>query len=403
MKEQKNFFVSMAFLGLMFFTCGFALGINSLLIPILKASLQVSSMEAYMLIGATFLPFLIFGYPACWLISKIGYKRTMASAFGMFAVAFIIFILSAHEESFPLFLIASFVCGVANTFLQAAINPYVTILGPTERAAQRISIMGMINKLAWPVSPLFIAFFVGGSGEMGVADLTKPFMVIIVLFVILGCVALFSPLSEVKAIGEDSAEKQDIVNQTVSVYANQKHSVFQFPHLVLGAVAIFFYVGAETLVLSTLIDYANELGLAHPENYSWIAPICFSLGYLSGIILIPKYMSQTRALQICALVALLGTVLVIVLPGVYSIYSIGIMALGCSLMWPAFWPLALIDLGKFTKQGSSVLTMGLIGGAVVTVLFGLLKDIADVRYAYGLCLISFSYILFYAFKGYKLR
>lgn len=143
MKEQKNFFVSMAFLGLMFFTCGFALGINSLLIPILKASLQVSSMEAYMLIGATFLPFLIFGYPAGWLISKIGYKRTMASAFGMFAVAFIIFILSAHEESFPLFLIASFVCGVANTFLQAAINPYVTILGPTERAAQRISIMGV--------------------------------------------------------------------------------------------------------------------------------------------------------------------------------------------------------------------------------------------------------------------
>ena len=149
----------MVFLAFMFFTCGFALGINSLLVPVLKVSLSVSSMEAYMLIGATFLPFLIFGYPAGLLISKIGYKRTMASAFAMFAIAFGVFILSAEAKSFVIFLLASFICGMANTFLQAAINPYVTILGPTESAAKRISIMGMINKLAWPVSPLFIALF----------------------------------------------------------------------------------------------------------------------------------------------------------------------------------------------------------------------------------------------------
>ena len=119
--------------------------------------------------------------------------------------------------------------------------------------------------------------------------------------------------------------------------------------------------------------------------------------------LIPKYLSQTRALQICSFVALLGTTLVVLLPGVYSIYSVGVMALGCSLMWPAFWPLALMDLGKFTKKGSSLLTMGLIGGAAITVLFGLLKDVSDARYAYGLCFVCFGYILFYAFKGYKLR
>ena len=179
MKEQKNFLIPMAFIGLMFFTCGFALGINSLLVPVLKVSLQVTSMKAYMLIGATFLPFLIFGYPAGMLISKIGYKHTMASAFAMFSLAFVVFILSAKEESFLLFLVASFACGTANTFLQSAINPYVTILGPTESAAQRISIMGMINKLAWPVSPLFIAFVVGNSDHIAVADLAKPFAVII--------------------------------------------------------------------------------------------------------------------------------------------------------------------------------------------------------------------------------
>ena len=402
MKEQKNFLIPMAFIGLMFFTCGFALGINSLLVPVLKVSLQVTSMKAYMLIGATFLPFLIFGYPAGMLISKIGYKHTMASAFAMFSLAFVVFILSAKEESFILFLVASFACGAANTFLQAAINPYVTILGPTESAARRISIMGMINKLAWPVSPLFIAFVVGNSDHIAVADLTKPFAVIIGLFVLLGVISFFAPLPEVKAVGEDNKE-EDAESQKVSAYANSKHSIFQFPHLVLGSLAIFFYVGAETIVLGTLIDYANELGLSHPENYSWIAPICISVGYLSGIIFIPKYLSQTRALQICSLVALAGTALVVFLPGTLSIYCIGIMALGCSLMWPAFWPLALMDLGKFTKEGSSLLTMGLIGGAVITVLFGLLKDIADIQWAYAICLVSFAYIVFYAFKGYKLR
>lgn len=402
MKEQKNFLIPMAFIGLMFFTCGFALGINSLLVPVLKVSMQVTSMKAYMLIGATFLPFLIFGYPAGMLISKIGYKHTMASAFAMFSLAFAVFILSAKEESFILFLVASFACGTANTFLQAAINPYVTILGPTESAARRISIMGMINKLAWPVSPLFIAFVVGNSDHIAVADLTKPFAVIIGLFVLLGVISFFAPLPEVKAVGEDNKE-EDAESQKVSAYANSKHSIFQFPHLVLGSLAIFFYVGAETIVLGTLIDYANELGLSHPENYSWIAPICISVGYLSGIIFIPKYLSQTRALQICSLVALAGTALVVFLPGTLSIYCIGIMALGCSLMWPAFWPLALMDLGKFTKEGSSLLTMGLIGGAVITVLFGLLKDIADIQWAYSICLVSFAYIVFYAFKGYKLR
>ena len=402
MKEQKNFLIPMAFIGLMFFTCGFALGINSLLVPVLKVSMQVTSMKAYMLIGATFLPFLIFGYPAGMLISKIGYKHTMASAFAMFSLAFVVFILSAKEESFILFLVASFACGTANTFLQSAINPYVTILGPTESAAQRISIMGMINKLAWPVSPLFIAFVVGNSDHIAIADLTKPFAVIIGLFVLLGVISFFAPLPEVKAVGEGNKE-EDAESQKVAAYANSKHSIFQFPHLVLGSLAIFFYVGVETIVLGTLIDYANELGLSHPENYSWIGPISISVGYLSGIILIPKHLSQTRALQICSLIALAGTALVVFLPGTLSIYCIGIMALGCSLMWPAFWPLALMDLGKFTKEGSSLLTMGLIGGAVITVLFGLLKDIADIQWAYSICLVSFAYIVFYAFKGYKLR
>ena len=138
---QKNFALPLAFIGIMFFAIGFALGINSVLIPVLQGSLGITSAESYLIIAATFVPFLIFGYPASMTIKAIGYKHTMALSFAMFAVAFGLYIPSASQESFPLFLVASFVSGTANAFLQASVNPYITILGPLDSAAKRISIM----------------------------------------------------------------------------------------------------------------------------------------------------------------------------------------------------------------------------------------------------------------------
>ena len=136
---QKNFALPLAFIGIMFFAIGFALGINSVLIPVLQGSLGITSAESYLIIAATFVPFLIFGYPASMTIKAIGYKHTMALSFAMFAVAFGLYIPSASQESFPLFLVASFVSGTANAFLQASVNPYITILGPLDSAAKRIS------------------------------------------------------------------------------------------------------------------------------------------------------------------------------------------------------------------------------------------------------------------------
>ena len=147
-QNKTNFAVPLAFVGMMFFAIGFALGINSFLIPVLKGALSLPSGVAYLLLAATFVPFLIFGYPASATIAKIGYKRTMALSFLIFAVAFILFVLSAKLENFILFLIASFVSGAANAYLQASVNPYITILGPIESAAKRMSIMGICNKLA---------------------------------------------------------------------------------------------------------------------------------------------------------------------------------------------------------------------------------------------------------------
>ena len=364
-QNKTNFAVPLAFVGMMFFAIGFALGINSFLIPVLKGALSLPSGVAYLLLAATFVPFLIFGYPASATIAKIGYKRTMALSFLIFAVAFI-------------FLIASFVSGAANAYLQASVNPYITILGPIESAAKRMSIMGICNKLAWPVAPLFFALVVADQTNVQTSDLYLPFYIIIGVFLLLGIISLMAPLPEVKAAGEDESDTANCP------YAANKTSIWQFPHLVLGALTLFIYVGVETLSLSTAVDYAKALNLENPDLYAWIPSIGMVIGYICGIILIPQYLTQDMAMRICACIGVAGS-------------------LGCSLMWPALWPLAMADLGKFTKSGSALLTMAIAGGAVIPTVFGFLQEGLGAQGAYWLALPCFLFILYYGVAGYKIR
>jgi glucose/galactose transporter len=397
-RTKSGYVAPLAFVGIMFFAIGFALGINSPLVPVLEKSLGIEGTLSYLIIAATFLPFLLFGYPAAMTIKAIGYKKTMALSFAMFAVAFAAFIFAALQTNFAFFLIASFLSGTANAFLQASVNPYVTILGPLESAAKRISIMGICNKLAWPVAPLFLSLVIGKStGNIQIADLFTPFSIIIIVFVLLGIISLIAPLPEVKATGEDESSAEDCP------YANSKTSIWQFPHLLLGCVALFFYVGAETIALSTLVDYATVYGLANPERYAWIGPVGMVAGYICGIIFIPKYLKQSTALLICALVAIVGSVLVVMLPAALAIWAIALLALGCSLMWPALWPLAMADLGKFTKAGSSLLIMAMAGPVIILPLMGWMKTSLGMQNAFWLCLPCFLYIFYYAQWGYKVR
>lgn len=399
--QKTNFMVPLAFVGVMFFAIGFALGINSFLMPVLEKSLQMSSAESNLLLAATFVPFLIFGIPATKCIEHIGYKRTMALSFVLFAAAFGLFIQAAATASIVWFLIASFVAGAANAVLQASINPYVTILGPLESAAKRISIMGICNKLAWPATTLFITLVIGkGLADIQMEDLYLPFEIIIGIFIILGIIALMAPLPEVKAAGEDPADENEAENQCS--YAANKTSIMQFPHLLLGAFALFLYVGVETISLATATGYAKALDL-EGDNYGFIPSIGMVVGYIAGVILIPKYLSQAAAMKFCAIIALIGSVLVAILPGVWSVYCIFFMALGCSLMWPALWPLAMADLGKFTKAGSSLLTMAIAGGAVMPWVRGVIQDATSFQTSYWICVPCFLFILYYGMAGYKIR
>ena len=400
MKQKTNFLFPLAIIGLFFFSIGFALGINSYLMPVLEKSMHISGAASSLLLAATFVPFLLFGIPATHCIKAIGYKRTMALSFVIFAVAFGLFILAAKQNSLTWFLIASFVSGAANAVLQASVNPYVTILGPMDSAARRISCMGISNKLAWPVTTLFISLVIGkGIGEVELTDLYLPFTIIIGIFLLLGLIALLAPLPDVKAEGEEESG-EDMANNS---YADQKTSILQFPHLLLGCLALFLYVGVETISLATATGYAQSLGL-EGDNYGFIPSVGMIVGYICGVIFIPRYLSQAAAMRICAIVALIGSVAVAVVPNpVISVYCIFLMALGCSLMWPALWPLAMADLGKFTKSGASLLTMAIAGGAVMPWLRGLLQDATSYQTSYWVSVPCFLFILYYGLAGYKIR
>jgi glucose/galactose transporter len=400
MTQKNNYLFPLAIIGLFFFSIGFALGINSYLMPVLKNAMHISGAASSLLLAATFIPFLLFGIPATHCIRLIGYKRTMALSFAIFAAAFALFILAAKQNSLTWFLIASFVSGAANAVLQASVNPYVTILGPLDSAARRISCMGISNKLAWPVTTLFITLVIGkGIGDTQLSDLYMPFTIIIAIFLLLGVIALLAPLPDVKAAGEDESDTTTASNS----YADGKTSILQFPHLLLGCLALFLYVGVETISLATATGYAQSLGL-EGDNYGFIPSVGMIVGYVCGVIFIPRYLSQAAAMRICAIIALVGSIAVAVVPNpVFSVCCIFLMALGCSLMWPALWPLAMADLGKFTKAGSSLLTMAIAGGAVMPWVQGLVQDAFSYQTSYWVSVPCFLFILYYGLAGYKVR
>jgi len=396
MDAGRKYVIPLCFIGMMFFTVGFATGINGYFVPFLENNLHLTSMQSYWVIAATFIAFLVFSFPAASIIGRIGYRRTMALSFFLFALAFALFIPAARLGSYALYLLACFLSGTANTILQAAINPYVTILGPIDSAARRISIMGICNSLALSLPSVFIAAVTRKNiDNVTLGDLDKPFLLIIGAVVVLGVLTLFAPLEEIKAEGEE--------NEADCPYAAGKKSIWQFPHLVLGALALFVYVGVENLALLTVLDYAHDLGLSQPERYTVFPGIGMAVGYVLGILMIPRYISQVTALRACTWLAVVDSLAIVLTPPQISIWCVALLSLACSLMYPAIWPLAITDLGKFTKKGSSLLVASIGGGALIPLLFGALKDAAGSQSAYWICLPFYLLIMYYAYFGYKIR
>jgi FHS family L-fucose permease-like MFS transporter len=395
---KKTLIVPMILIGSMFAVLGFALGINAFFVPFVKEAFHISITMSYLVMTATFLSFVVFGLPSGAIIKKFGYKGGMIIAFLIMAIGFYLIAPAAKLVSFPLLLIALFISGMGQALLTGAVNTYVTILGPEESAASRISLMGICSKTFYAVASLMLAAFMDLT-NVRIEDTILPFYIISGTLAVIGVLYYFAPLPEIMAAGEE----ENVENSEASLYANSKISIFQFPHLLLGVFAIFFDIGLEYIALGTINDYATILNLPSPQNYVWFVSLGMVIGYLFGVLFIPKFVSQSMALLLSTISGIVVTILIVVFPVGISIYLVALLGLANALMWPAIWPLAIADLGKFTKMGSSFLVMGIIGGAFLPLLFGFVADVASHQVAYLVCLPAYLYIMYYALSGSKIR
>ena len=402
MNDRKNGFGrAIAIIGMLFFVLGFAIGINTYLIPFLREAFNLSTASSYLVMAATFSSFVVFGIPSGYIIKKLGYKGGIVLSFVILAIGMLMFVPSAKSTSFPLFLLALFVGGMGQTLLNTSINPYITILGSADSAARRICIMGISNKVAYAMGPIILSLFMSLQ-NINLTDVVEPFYIIAAIFLASAGISYFAPLPEIQTEVLNNEETE-----------THETSIFQFPHLFYGLGAIFIYLGVETIALGTILDYANHLNLPQltlfdinlmaPEIFVTYATFSMIIGYSIGIVLIPKYISQQDALVYSSILGLMITTLVVVLPSNWSVIIVAFLGLANAVMWPAIWPLSLAGLGKLTKTGSSILVLGIVGGAIIPLIFGWLVDIVSYQIAYLICIPGYFYILFFATKGHKIR
>ncbi len=411
----KGYVLSITIIGALFFIFGFVTWLNGILIPYFKISCELSNFEALFVAFAFYISYTIMALPSSWVLKKTGFRKGMMLGLWVMAVGTLIFIPAALTRTYGIFLTGLFVMGTGLAILQTASNPYITIIGPRESAASRISIMGICNKLAGAIAPLILAYFILNDGDTlvnslkGMDDIARnaaldelarrvigPYIIMTIILFLLGLFIRYSPLPEVEL-----EKEQDDTNGHISAKTN----IFQFPQLILGVVALFFYVGAEVIVGDTIIRYgiSLEIPISTAKTFTSIALVSMVLGYILGIILIPKVISQRFALQASAILGIILTFGVIFFNGFNSVFFLAALGLANALVWPAIWPLAIHDLGKFIKTGSALLIMAIAGGAILPLVWGGLSDIIGSQQAYWILLPCYLIILYYSIHGFKLR
>lgn len=421
--DKKTTLVSIGIIGLMFFIFGFVSWVNAILIPYFKIACELSNFESYLVAFAFYISYLVMSMPSSFLLKKLGYKNGIMAGFWIMALGAFLFVPAAYGRTYGIFLLGLFTLGTGLTVLQTVANLYITMIGEKERAAQRISIMGICNKGAGILAPLVFSYMVfrpedntlfsqlpGMDAVTRANALDELIQRVVLPYTIVGTTLfLIGLLIKVSILPELEQPHESHLQQ-----AQSKKGLFQFPHLVLGAVAIFLHVGTQVIAIDTIINYAGSMGLSLLDaktlpSYTLTATI---VGYICGIVLIPKVCSQRLMLKICTVVGLALAILVCTTTGNItllgrnldiSIWFLVLIGLPNALIWAGIWPLALEGLGGYAKQGAALLIMGLCGNAVLPLLYGWWADTADVKSAYWILTPCFLYLVFYAFKGCKLR
>jgi glucose/galactose transporter len=417
--------VSIGIIAILFFTFGFVSWLNSILIPYFKIACELTHFQSYLVVFAFYISYFIMSVPAGYLLKSVGFKKGMMIGFWTMAAGAFIFVPAALARTYEIFLLGLFTIGTGLAVLQTAANPYITILGPKESAAQRISIMGICNKGAGIIAPLIFAAVVlkatdttlfkelstmdEAARNAALDELIRrviiPYTCAGTVLFILGLIVRNSPLPEI----DTEHESPEVATANMD-----KKSIFQFPHLMLGALAIFLHVGTQVIAIDTIIGYANSMHISLLEakvfpSYTLFATIC---GYILGIICIPKFIKQVNALRLCTLLGTVFTLLIIYTRGQVSflnhstdisIWFVVLLGLANSLVWAGIWPLALDGLGRFTKLGASIMIMGLCGNAILPLFYGYFADLYNLRLAYWVLFPCYLYLVFYAFYGHRIR
>ncbi len=431
--QKSNSLVPMIVIAGLFFIFGFVTWINGALIPFMKTINELTDAQSYLVASASYISFVAMALPSSYIISKLGYKKGMSLGLIIMAVGALVFIPAAEARTYWVFLSGIFIQGLGMTILQTASNPYITILGPIESAAKRISIMGIANKSAGALgSFIFGALLLSGIDEIQeklslVDEVEKnallqemansvvlPYIVMAVVLFVLALLINKAPLPNVEADEIEETEKEPGMVRT------KKTSIFQFPHLWLGVLTLFLYVGVEVIAGDTIISYGISLGMTGEEakGFTFMTLMAMVGGYILGVILIPKYLNQTTALKISAILGIVFGIGIISFTGFTSVLFVAALGFANALVWPAIWPLALKGLGKFTETASAMLVMAISGGAIIPPLYGYLVDrnkaeliqsgveqsVATAEAAtssYWILFPCYAFILFYAMYGHK--
>lgn len=427
--QKNSTLVPIIIIAGLFFIFGFVTWINGALIPFMKTINELTDAESYLVASASYISFVVMALPASFIINKIGYKKGMSLGLIIMAIGALVFIPAANARTYWMFLTAIFIQGAGMTLLQTASNPYITILGPIESAAKRIAIMGIANKVAGSLgSVIFGAILLSGIDEikdkLSVVDANEkaslldtmadsvvtPYIAMAVVLFILGVLIRKAPLPHVEAapIEENTSG------------AKAKSSIFQFPHLWLGVLALFVYVGVEVVAGDTIIAYGISLDIPveQAKFFTLFTLMAMVATYALGVILIPKYISQAFALKASAILGILLSFCIVFTSGFTSVLFVAALGIANALVWPAIWPLALTGMGKFTKTASALLIMAISGGAIIPPLYGALVDnkkeslivdgVSEVSamaeaasFGYWILLPCYLIIFYYAFWGHK--
>ena len=393
-KDKSTTIKSMIILALLYFIFGLVSWVNTILIPYFELTLQLSRFESYLVTFAFYIAYLIMAIPSSYLLNRVGYKKGMMYGLWCMAIGALLFVPAAYWRVYQVFLLGLFLLGVGLAILQSAANPYVTIVGPIESAAKRMSIVGTGNKLAGVIANLIFAavgirvsdrelmqqieagVYTGADLDAALSTLIQgvmtPYLILGIALFIFGVIIRYSPLPELDP---------SVVNKQSTEDEESRKSIFQYPALLLGVLAMFFHIGTQMIALGTSIQYAGTMGesLAGPaQNIPSYTMLLTFVGYFLGIALIPKYLKQRNALLICASINLILSALIITTTGTVnflgistdiSLWYLVMMGLPNALLYAGIWPLAISGLGKYTNLGSAFLVMALSGSAIMPIVY----------------------------------